>query len=108
MFTDDVERILVSKAEGREDLWGWGRGLEADGDASERGGGGDEADMEGEMSIFAAERNADGVTNLGDTPAARTMDTTHTHVQFTCTLQSCIYLTYKLRWVKMKMNLKTT
>ena len=35
-----------------------------------RGGGGGEEDFgEGEMSIFAPERKAEGVTSFGDTPA---------------------------------------
>ena len=65
VLAEDAETLLVSRV-GRIAWWR--------GDLEEEEMGvvpAGETDMEVAISIFVAERNADGVTNLGDTPASK-------------------------------------
>ena len=66
VLAEDAETLLVSRV-GRV-VW-WRGDLEEEEMGVVPAGG--ETDMEVEISIFVAERNADGVTNLGDTPASK-------------------------------------
>ena len=69
---------------------------EEEGEVPRRGG--EEADKEGEISILVEERKADGVTNLGDTPAENHMKFHSNSIQHRNVYSQCIRHKSQDKW----------
>ena len=82
MLAGETEIVLELRV-GARWVWSWGDLVESEGEREGEAGrraAGEVVLWEGEGSTFAAERKADGVTSLGDTPAPEEpLIHTHTH-----------------------------